>query len=265
MNIDGTIRAKVLQYKRDGNTLTEKWETLTKHADGIYYSYTNIGSIKIIFAKNGVFWCMSLVYDDWFNPESDSYEEHMAKLCAMYTNYEANILQAAANGGRLNKLHITVMGRLGHDVTPLWAAYEEYLCKLQEIERKRIESAEEAERELNRKRKEEEERRKAELLANGKERLMANKAVTVEQIELLAEAVGYKIHIRTTGFMRDKVYAVTLFADGRVNVRGYKLTQHNILGTAAVIREIAARIKVQAETEAQQPAETPKISTEITG
>ena len=29
MNMDGTIRAKVLQYKADGNTLTEKWPTIT--------------------------------------------------------------------------------------------------------------------------------------------------------------------------------------------------------------------------------------------
>lgn len=26
MDMDGTIRAKVLQYKSDGNTLIEKWE-----------------------------------------------------------------------------------------------------------------------------------------------------------------------------------------------------------------------------------------------
>lgn len=248
MNMDGTIRAKVLQYKKDGNTLTEKWETLTKYADGIYYNYITVDkyghqNINIIFAKNGVYWRKSGAPENFFNPDTYRYAEHMAELRTMYANYEADILQAAANGGWLNKLHITVMERLGHDVSPLKAAYEERKRKWEENERKRIEAAEKAERE----RKEAEERRKAELLADGKEKLMANKAVTVEQIELLAELVGYAIHIRTLGFMREKVSEANLLADGRVQVWGRKLTPRNISGTADVLREIVKRLKVQSD------------------
>lgn len=94
-------------------------------------------------------------------------------------------------------------------------------------------------------RKEAEERRKAELLADGKEKLMTNKAVTVEQIELLAQEVGYKIHIRTIGFMRKKVRDAVLNYDKTVTVWGRKLTQRNIYGTSDVLRDIAERIKLQ--------------------
>lgn len=266
MKMDGTIRAKVIQYKRDGNTLTEKWHTLTRFAEGIYFSYTEPDryghrSVNIIFSKNGIFWRIGGEPEHYFNPDSFRYAENMETIKKRYANYEADILQAAANGEWLNKLHITVMERLGHDVAPLLVAYEERKRKWEENERKRIEAAEKAEQE----RKQAEERRKAELLAEGKEKLMANKAVTVEQIELLAEAVGYKIHIRTIGFMREKVSEAVLNTDETVTVWGRKLTQRNISGTADVLREIAARIKAQAEQEAQQsatPTETPQISTE---
>lgn len=267
----GTIRAKVLQYKSDGNTLTEKWETLTKYAEGIYYSYSNLDkyghkSINVIFAKGGVYWRKTGAPEYYFNPDSFNYAENMENLKRMYADHEADILQAAANGGRLNSLHITVMERLGHDVAPLRAAYEERKRKWQEVERQRIEAAEKAEQE----RKEAEERRRAELLADGKEKLMSNKAVTVEQIELLAEAVGYKIHIRTIGFMRKKVSEAVLNPDDIVTVWGYKLTQRNISGVVDVLRAIVERLRALAEEvtkEVQQsatPSETPQISTEST-
>ena len=58
MNMDGTIRAKVLQYKSDGNTLTEKWETLAKYAEGVYYTTDDDGYGNtihgIVFEAKGV-------------------------------------------------------------------------------------------------------------------------------------------------------------------------------------------------------------------
>ncbi len=137
MNMDGTIRAKVLQYKSDGNTLTEKWETLTKFAEGIYLSYAAPDRYEqvyatVVFAKNGVFWKVGCEPEQCFNPDSYRYAENMGNLKRMYADYEADILQAATNGGWLNKLHITVMERLGHDAAPLLAAYEERKRKWQE-------------------------------------------------------------------------------------------------------------------------------------
>lgn len=76
----------------------------------------------------------------------------------------------------------------------------------------------------------------------------------MEQIELIAEAVGHKINIRTIGFMRKKVTGATMLDNG-VRVLGYKLTSRNIDGTVNVMYEIYNRIKAQAEEEAEQPAQ----------
>lgn len=138
-NMDGTIRAKVLQYKSDGNTLTEKRHTLTKFAEGIYFSYTTPDryghrSINVIFSKNGIFWRVGGEPEHYFNPESFRYAENMETLKKRYANYEADIMQAVANGGWLNKLHITVMGRLGYDTTAMVKAYNERRRKMEESE-----------------------------------------------------------------------------------------------------------------------------------
>lgn len=67
-NMDGTIRVKVLQYKSDGNTLTEKWETLTKFSEGIYYNKDtdNWGYTvyPFFFEDNGVFWFSQIAHSE---------------------------------------------------------------------------------------------------------------------------------------------------------------------------------------------------------
>lgn len=266
MNMDGTFRAKVLQYKSDGNTLTEKWHTLTKFAEGIYFSHTTPDryghrSVNVIFSKNGIFWRVGGAPENYFNPESFRYAENMDSLKKRYANYEADITQAITNGGWINMMHITVMKHLGHDIEPLLAARKEYIRKREEEDRQREEAAAKAEQE----RMEAEERRKADVLADGKEKLLKHERITVEQIELIAEAVGYKINIRTIGFMREKVTEAVLREDDIVTVWGRKLTSRNIDGTAKVMHEIYSRLKAQVEEEATQPStptETPQISTE---
>ena len=91
---------------------------------------------------------------------------------------------------------------------------------------------------------------------------MKHERITVEQIELIADAVGYKIHIRTLGFMREKVTEAVMREDDTVTVWGRKLTGRNIDGTANVMHELYNRLKAQAEEESATPAETPQISTE---
>ena len=109
-------------------------------------------------------------------------------------------MQAVANGGWLTKLHITVMERLGYDTTAMIEAYNEVRRQREERDRQQAEEAERRERE----RMKAEERRKAEVLEDGKEKLLNHERITVEQIELIAETEGYKINIRTIGFMRGK-------------------------------------------------------------
>lgn len=262
MNMDGTFRAKVLQYKSDGNTLTEKRETLTKYAEGVYYTTDDDGYGNtihgIVFEAKGVYWWSRQA----LRPEELNADNiYCQKVMEKRRNFEHNIMAQAEAGQYINNLQIEVMRRLGHEVAALQAAHDEYIRQREERDRLQAEEAERRERE----RREAEERRKAEVLADGKEKLLKHESITVEQIELIAEAVGYKIHIRTIGFMREKVTEVVMLDNDRVQVFGYKLTSRNIDGTAKVMHELCDRLKAQAEEEAKQAAqatETPRISTE---
>lgn len=257
--LNNTVRAKVLQYKPDGNTLTEKWETLTKYAEGIYYSVDK-GTINgdmadFRFEKNGTYW------DAIICDRVEYIELRREKITEMFVNFEANVISRAERGMFINTLHIEVMRRLGYDTAPLYVSRETYLKNREEEEKRKHEEEQRREQE----RREAEERRKAEVLADGKKKLMNHERITVEQIELVAEYVGYKIHIRTIGFMREKLTEVVMLDDDRVQVFGYKLTSRNIDGTAKVMHELYDRLKAQAEEELEQPAtptETPRISTE---
>lgn len=262
MNMDGTIRAKVLQYKSDGNTLTDKWETLAKYAEGVYYTTDDDGYGNtihgIVFEAKGVYWWSRQA----LRPEELNADNiYCQKVMEKRRNFEHNIMAQAEAGQYINNLQIEVMRRLGHEVAALQAAHDEYIRQREERDRLQAEEAERRERE----RREAEERRKAEVLADGKEKLLKHESITVEQIELIAEAVGYKIHIRTIGFMREKVTEVVMLDNDRVQVFGYKLTSRNIDGTAKVMHELCDRLKAQAEEEAKQAAqatEMPRISTE---
>lgn len=259
MNMDGTFRAKVLQYKSDGNTLTEKRETLTKYAEGVYYTTDDDGYGNtihgIVFEAKGVYWWSRQA----LRPEELNADNiYCQKVIEKRRNFERDVLAQAEAGQYINNLQIEVMRRLGYDVAELQAAHDEYIRQREERDRQQAEEAERRER----KRREAEERRKAEVLADGKEKLMKHERITVEQIELIADAVGYKIHIRTLGFMREKVTEAVMREDDTVTVWGRKLTGRNIDGTANVMHELYNRLKAQAEEESATPAETPQISTE---
>lgn len=259
MNMDGTFRAKVLQYKSDGNTLTDKWETLAKYAEGVYYTTDDDGYGNtihgIVFEAKGVYWWSRQA----LRPEELNADNiYCQKVMENRRNFEHNIMAQAEAGQYINNLQIEVMRRLGHEVAALQAAHDEYIRQREERDRLQAEEAERRERE----RREAEERRKAEVLADGKEKLLKHESITVKQIELIAEAVGYKIHIRTIGFMREKVTEVVMLDNDRVQVFGHKLTSRNIDGTANVMHELCARLKEQAEKQPTTPSETPQISME---
>lgn len=249
MNMDGTIRAKVLQYKSDGNTLTEKRETLKKYAEGVYYTTEKDGYGNtihgIVFEANGVFWwSRQALLPDELNTNNIFCQKVMEKR----RNFERDIIAQSEAGQYVNNLQIEVMRRLGHEIAALQAAHDEYIRQREERDRQQAEEAERRERE----RREAEKRHNAEVLADGKEKLLKHESITVEQIELIAEAVGYKIHIRTIGFMREKVTEAVLREDDTVTVWGRKLTSRNIDGTANVVRELYNRLKAQAKEEAPE-------------
>lgn len=254
------IRAKVLQYQSDGNTLTEKWETLTKLTEGIYYTTEDDGYgspiHRIVFEGNGVFW--------WSRQEL-SLDELNAENCYCQRiiekrrNYFADIADKAATNGFISTLEIEVHKRLGKDIAPLAASREAYLKQREEEERQKAEDAARRERE----RIEAEKRRSTELLADGKEKLLNHEKITVEQIELLAESVGYKINIRTLGTLRRRVSMVEVGDDGAATVYGAKQSR-GLDGAFQTIYDIYNILKSEAEEVTQQPAtatETPQIPT----
>ena len=249
MNMDGTIRAKVLQYKSDGNTLIEKLETLKQYADGVYYNLTpdNYGGeyCNIVLEINGVFWKNNITPGNVFCIGHYAHKRWDNEARTVVATFPDIVRKNAKLGKYINNLQIEVMRRLGHDVADLQASHDEYIRQREERDRQRAEEAERREAE----RREAEERRKAELLADGKEKLMNHERIAVEQIELIAESVGYKINIRTIGFMREKVTEAVLREDDTVTVWGRKLTSRNIDGTAKVMRELYDRLKAQAEAE----------------
>lgn len=239
MNMDHTIRAKVLQYKSDGNTLTEKRETLTKMSDGVYYvkDTDNWGHTvyPIFFEDNGVFWYTQIAHSD----NQMNRPETKERLIDFRANYRAILKEKAAQNAFINTLQIEVMRRLGEDVAPLLASREAYLKQREEEDRLKAEE----ERRREQAEKEAEERRKVELIADGRRKLLEHKDVTEEQFELLAESVGYKLHIRTIGFMRKKVSRVTLNENGTVTIWGHKLTNANTQGITNAVYEVEKLIK----------------------
>lgn len=165
--MDDTIRAKVLQYKSDGNTLTEKWETLTKMLDGVYYAKDtdNWGYTvyPIFFEDKGVFWYTQIAHSD----NQMNRPETKERLIDFRANFRTILKEKAAQNAFINTLQIEVMRRLGEDVAPLLASREAYLKQQEEEERLKAEEA----RRREQAEKEAEEHRKVELIADGRKKL----------------------------------------------------------------------------------------------
>lgn len=276
--LSNTLRAKVLQYKSDGNTLIEKWETLEKLVDGVYYTKNrdNWDNVRyaFIFEDNGIFWySLRAATENQFNNPKER-----ERIIDLRKNFRAYVKETAQNNGFIRSMEIEVFKRLGEDTAPLYASREAYLKNREEEERKRAEEAERRERE----RKEAEERRKAELLADGKEKLLNGEKITVEQIELIAGAVGYKINIRTLGTMRKKLVSMSYSeANGwdYSYYSGKNTSDRNFKGAMDALRAIYIILKseeceresaqgtectaeISQSEQSEQATETPRISTE---
>ena len=122
--MDGTIKVKCLQYKSDGNTLTEKRETLTKLCDGVYYNRDTDAwgnSLYVFFFEdNGVYWFSQIAHsENEFNRPGVK-----ERLIDYRRNFRATLKERAAGNNFINTLQIEVMRRLGEDVAPLLASRE---------------------------------------------------------------------------------------------------------------------------------------------
>ena len=276
--LSNTLRAKVLQYKSDGNTLTEKWETLEKLVDGVYYAKDrdNCDNVRysFIFEDNGIFWySLRAATEQQFNNPNER-----ERIINLRKNFRAYVKETAQNNGFIRSMEIEVFKRLGENTAPLYASREAYIKNREEEERKRAEEAERRERE----RKEAEERRTAELLADGKEKLLNGEKITVEQIELIAEAVGYKINIRTLGTMRKKLVSMSYseangwdysyYSGKNTSDKSFKgamdalKSLYTMLKSEECERESSQGTECTSETpqseQSEQATETPRISTE---
>ena len=250
--LSNNLRVKVLQYKSDGNTLTEKWESLTSYADGIYY-YVDKGTINgdianFVFAKNGIYWdAMRCDRVEWI-------EARRGILIADLRNFEENVISRAERGMFINTLHIEVMRRLGYDTAPLYESRNAYIKRREDEEKRKREEKQRREQE----RKGAEERRNAELLADGKKKLLNGEKITVEQIELIAEVVGYKINIRTLGTMRKKLVSMSYSETDGWNYsyyQGKNTSEKSFTGAMDAIKSIYMMLKSE-ECERESAQET---------
>lgn len=99
-------------------------------------------------------------------------------------------------------------------------------------------------------RKEAEERRNAELLATGKRKLLSGERITVEQLEIIANAVGYKINIRTLGTMRKRLVCMSYSEENGWNYSFHcekNTPSRSFNGAMAVVKELYECLKAQCD------------------
>lgn len=242
MNMGGTIRAKVLKYKADGNTLTEKWETLTKYAEGIYYNLTTptnyeIQECNIILEIRGVFWEYDTAQGNIFCTGHYAHRRWVNGLRMVVDTFPDIIIRNAEKGMYINNLNIEVMRRLGYDITALRAAREECIKQREERDRQQAEEAERRERERK-------ELDLQERVKKAKMSFLAHKEIRVDEFELLARSVGYIINIRTLGTMRKRLLGVIVLENGVPAVRVGKRSS-GLDGSYSAIQEVYDLIKTQ--------------------
>lgn len=230
-----TIRAKCLQYTKNGNGLTEKLETLKQYATGIYYaegeSWNGQPENIIFFECGGVYWRVDALHPN----NMDFYRAEIEKMRA---NFFANVLDDAKEGKHIRLLEIEIFRRLKLDVAPLLSARSAYLKKYEEEQQRKAEEVERKERE----RAEREANEKAEKIADGVKKIQEKCGeVDASAVELIAEKYGIYIHGRTLGMMREKRCGI-VYIDGKIFVKGYKITSANVRSFSAVIDEIIEKI-----------------------
>ncbi|RGD24699.1 hypothetical protein DW646_13970 [Bacteroides sp. AM23-18] len=200
------MKAKVLKYKSDGNTVIAPYMELEAYAENVYISLS---------AKN-----------EYGNEDDDCFHvvckiENVYFSCGQYSrrilgkeglreeaagycrNWIANTLRDAENGSHVSLLSIRVFEGLGLDTDPLLQAREVY--------RKRQEQRRREEREKEDERRRLEEAKWQQTLDEGKQRFLDGDEITAEIFLEITKRGGFEIHIRTKGTLGRHVKGLNKF------------------------------------------------------
>ena len=209
------MKAKVLKYKFDGNTIVAPYMELEPYAENVFislarkneYGNESEDSFHVICKIGDVHFSCGQYSRRILDKEG--HREEAATYCK---NWIENTLKDAEDGKIIPLLSVHVFNALGLDSTPLVQAREKY-AKRQEEKR------------LERKRKEEQERKEKEarwqqLLDENKRKFLSGEKITAEMFLEITGRDGFDIHIRTKGTFNRHVAAID--RNGTVSFRKYK-------------------------------------------
>ena len=209
------MKAKVLKYKFDGNTIVAPYMELEPYAENVFislakkneYGNERDDSFHVVCKISNVYFSCGL-YSRWILAK-DGNREEAAAYCR---NWIENTLKDAEDGKIIPLLSVHVFKELGLDPTPLVQAREAYEKRQEEkrLERKRKE-------ELERKEKED---RWQQLLDENKRKFLGGEKITAEMFLEITGRDGFDIHIRTKGTFNRHVTAID--RNGTVSFRKYK-------------------------------------------
>ena len=171
------MKAKVLKYKFDGNTVVAPYMELEAFAENVYLSLSD---------KNE------------YGNENYDYFHVVCKVENGYCkNWIANTLQDAENGNHVTLLSIRVFKELGLDTARLLQAREAYQKKQEQ-------------RRLEQKEQEEEKRRQEEVkwqqeLDGEKLKFLNGEYIPANMFLEITKRDGFEIHIRTKGTLNRHV------------------------------------------------------------
>ncbi len=198
------MRARVLTYKSDGNTVVERYMELQPLNENIFYSLASENEINelwdefyFIFKIQGVYFvferkCRRHIKDA-------SYLSYLQEECYKY--WMQNVLQSAENEKYINLLTIAVFERLGLDAAPL---YQSRAKAMQRIKEEEEEERRQILAEELRIKKEEEEQHKQKLQV-AKQLFLNGQGIDGATFVEIAKSDGFEIHLRTQGTMRKSV------------------------------------------------------------
>lgn len=209
------MKAKVLKYKFDGNTVVAPYMELEAYAEDVYVAL----SAKDEYGNedNDYFHVVCKIENVYFSGgqysrrilDMEKSREEAASYCR---NWIANTLRDAENGNHVSLLSIRVFEELGLDTAPLLQARETYRKKQEQRRQERKEKEEE-------KRRLEEEKWQQELDEN-KRKFLDGEKITAQMFLAITVRDGFRIHIRTKGTFNRHVTGV--YNTGAISFRKYK-------------------------------------------
>ena len=200
------MKAKVLKYKSDGNTVIAPYMELEAYAENVYtslsakneYGNEDDDCFQVVCKIENVYFSCGQYSRRILGKEG--HREEAADYCR---NWITNTLRDAENGNYITLLSIRVFEGLGLDTAPLLQAREAYRKK-QEQRRREQRVKEDEKRRL-------EEAKWQQTLDEGKQKFLDGDEITADIFLEITKRDGFEIHIRTKGTLGRHVKGLNKF------------------------------------------------------